>query len=160
MDLATQRAMLIAPMHLKKADGTLMYATGDDGNPDPDRPCRVWLHGPASSKMAEERRRLERDVMEAMADAGKKKQKASADSFLSAERKAKFLVAITDRWENVTFTNEDGSMVAPEGLSARIYNDAQLGYIIDDADRFSQSWANFMPGSPTNSSSTSASVPG
>lgn len=147
MDLRKKRASPVAALHLKDGAGNLMYSEGPDGEPDLDKPVRAFVHGPASPVFIAQKRLLEREIMEAVKAAHKDKN-APAPEVLTPERRARFLCAVTDHFENIELTADDGSAVAEKDLPAAIYGDPGLGYIGEQVDVFSQSWAGFMTGSP------------
>lgn len=148
MDIRKKRVAPTAPLHLKDAAGQLMYAEGADGKPDKTRPCRVWLHGPGSARFVATKESVEHEAFEL---ARTNKGDISAEQgVLTVKRRATFLTAVTDRWENIEATDDAGNPLTGDDLSMAIYGDVELGYITDQCDKFTVGWANFIVKSVKN----------
>lgn len=125
-----------ATLHLKDANDELMYADGQDGEPDKTKPMEVVLYGPGSKKYAKIQAANSNRLMT------RYKKKGNADQ--SAEEKtretADFLVACTKSFNNIDY---DGAPLAGEALHLAVYLDISIGFVATQVNTYLGDWANF-----------------
>ncbi|WP_242115525.1 hypothetical protein [Sphingomonas lacusdianchii] len=135
MDFTKQRVSQTAPMHVRNAAGTPMY--------DGDKPVRIIFYGPASRQFAElETRQSERAVKRNNDNEGKVVARSSEER--RAEAVAD-LLSLTAGFENLDYEDKTGAE-----LYAAVYNDAELGYILNQGVKFVGEWGNFSGSAPKN----------
>ncbi|MEH3121079.1 MAG: hypothetical protein PGN16_03720 [Sphingomonas phyllosphaerae] len=146
MDMTTQRAAQTAPLHLRGLDGQLLYDTGADGKPDMDKPVRIHFYSPGSKQQAAaEHRATERALKRARDNDG---QPTPATPEVRRNETAEDIAAVTARFENLTYP--PAGEAQGEELFKALYNDVDLGHIVNQAVRFVSSWGNFKPASATS----------
>lgn len=127
------------PLHLKDGNDELMYADGENGEPDLAKPMRVLLYGPGSKQYARAQNAKQNHHLDLMKSKGKTKESAAE----AAQSNAEFLADCTHSWENVDSENgHDG-----RDLSMEIYLNQRLSFIRDQVAVFLNETANFTPGS-------------
>lgn len=126
-------------LHLKDAEGTLLYADGPLG--EDQKPTKlaveVVLFGPGSGEHSNALAKRQAAMMERLR---KGKKQPSGDE--SRQETATFLAAITERFENLEYDN-----LAGRDLAVAVYSDRTIGYIADQVAEFVGDWENFSKGS-------------
>lgn len=128
-------------LHLRDANDALMYATGEDGEPDESKPMAVNLFGPGSKQHAKATTKQSNGFLNKLRRKGKNEQTTAE----RLEEQAEFLTACTDSWENV----ECGDLTG-DALSMAIYSDVEIGFIADQVAAYLKEWGNFSKASSTN----------
>lgn len=128
-------------LHLKDAGDSLMYADGENGEPDESKPMRVHLYGPGSKQYARALNAKANRQVDLLKAKGKTKE--SVDDAIKSN--AEFLAACTARFENIDDEPMD------------VYTNQKLSFIRDQIAAFLNETANFTKGSGQNSASTPAS---
>jgi hypothetical protein len=127
--------------HLRDASDELMYADGDDGQPDTNKPMRVKLYGPGSKIHAKAKAAANNRAL----DRFKKKGKSDMSAEDQAEETAKFLVACTHSMENI----DDDNGLKDAAMYHSIYTDLSLCFIPQQIDKVLGDTANFFKVAPT-----------
>lgn len=128
-------------LHLRDASDELMYAEGDDGQPDLARPMQAVLYGPGSKPFKAAQAASSNRLMERM----KKKGKADQSAAEQARQTADFLVACTKSLVNVEYDK-----LTDAALFDAVYMDAEIGFIAEQVNKHISDWANFTKPSVTN----------
>lgn len=122
-------------LHLKDAGDALMYADGENGEPDESKPMRVHLFGPGSKQYARAVNARANRQVDLLKSKGKTKE--SADEAIRSN--AEFLTACTQSFENID--GDDGE--TGESLAMSIYTNQRLSFIRDQVATFLQETSNF-----------------
>lgn len=141
MDITTQSVTPTAPIHLKGADGELLYSNGDTS-----KPVRVIVYGPGSDQFAAIEAKQTSRVLKRMAD-NDGKPSAVAPEVRIRER-AEDLAAVTVGFENFSYPPAGDKQGAD--LFQAFYADPKLGYMAQQVMKSVQDWGNFKPGSAGN----------
>ncbi|MBY0237868.1 MAG: hypothetical protein K2X55_00990 [Burkholderiaceae bacterium] len=121
-------------LHLRDGNDELMYADGQDGKPDLNRPMLAHLYGPGTKQYA----KAKADQSNRNVDKLKKKGKSDQTAEEQTKETATFLAQCTESFENVEY----------EGLSGRelikaVYSDLELCFVTDQVNRHIAETANF-----------------
>lgn len=141
MDIRKHKS--VAPtgtLHLKDAEGELLYSTGADGEPDLSKPCRAVIYGPGSAQYVKASQKGQ-DAMMAEFRSSKGKFKRSA-AMLMKDR-AEFLADITQALENIEGTDDEGKPLTGRDLFLAYYTDPAVGFIPKQIDEYIEGWENF-----------------
>ena len=135
MDFTKQRVSPKAAMHVRNAAGTPMY--------DGDKPVRIIFYGPASPQFAElETRQSERSVKRHNDNEGRTVARTSEER---REEAVADLLSLTAGFEHLEYEDKTG-----DELYAAVYNDPELGYILNQGVKFVGEWGNFSGSAPKN----------
>lgn len=136
MDISKKRVAATGTLHLKDAEGNLMYDNGDE-----KKPLRVHLFGPGSKQFATAQSIKQNKMVDRLRQTGKSKVTPEQQ----AEEDSDFLAGITDHFDNVTYENLTGY----EMVKA-IYKDRAIGFIAEQVNEYVKEWGNFStPAQPT-----------
>lgn len=141
MDLKSKAVVNMAALHLLDASDEPMFANGADGNPDPEKPCRINVYSPGSKQYANASARRNNRNFERIR--GNKKANQSAEE--QRRESAEFCADCTHSVEN--FTYGDKLPASREELVA-MYSDAGIGFIAEQVAKFGAEWGNFSGKSP------------
>lgn len=135
MDITTLASVDTAAIHLKNADGELLY--------DGDKPVQIIVYGPGSKAYG---------VVEARQSARAVKRMADNDGKISlppyetrVAETAEDLASITVRFEHLTYPPAGKAEGAD--LFTALYADPKLGFIVKQVTKFVADWGNFKAGS-------------
>ncbi|WP_288935059.1 hypothetical protein [uncultured Sphingomonas sp.] len=135
MDISTLEIADSTVLHLKGADGQLLY----DG---PDRkPVRVRLHSPGSAAFADIETKQTARILKRLDDNDGKRTAMSAEERL--EQTAEDLADATIEFENLSDGNKTG-----RALSLAIYGNRKLGFIANQVSKHLADWGNSKAASP------------
>lgn len=135
MDITKLKAADTAAIHLKNADGELLY--------DGDKPVRIVVYGPGSKAYGVIEARQSARAIKRMQDNDGKITVAPHEE--RVKETAEDLAAITVEFENLSYGDKKGA-----ALFEAVYADPQLGFIARQVSRFVADWSNFRAGSATN----------
>jgi hypothetical protein len=128
-----------AVLHLKDANDDLMYADGQDGQPDLTKPMRVRVYGPGSKQYAKALNNRQNRGLDLLKRTGKVKETSEEAAMANAE----FLSDCTHSFENVDSDNGHSG----RDLAMEIYLNQKLSFIRDQVSSFASQTANFTPAS-------------
>lgn len=135
MDISKLKVTASAAMHVRDAAGVPLYEDG--------KPVRILFHGPGSRPFAElETRQTARSVKRHNDNEGKLVARSADERRLEA---VEDLADLTIGFENLTHGDLTG-----RNLYEAVYRDPELGFIVQQANKFLNDWGNFTPGSPTS----------
>lgn len=143
------RKFAVAPtsrLHFRNADDELMYADGEDGQPDTKKPIAANLYGPGSKPYAKAQAQKQNRLIDKL----KKKGKTDETAEEKREEDAEFLTACTESFENIEYDALTG-----KALFKAVYSDIEIGFMAEQAGKHIADWANFSKPSTTTSPSTS-----
>ncbi len=141
MDITSQRVTDTAAIHLKGADGELLYSDGDL-----NKPCRIIIYGPGSHQFAAiEARQTSRAVKRMQDNDGKVSAVPPEERRME---RAQDLAAVTLAFEN--FTYPPAGDAAGAELFQAFYADPKLGYMTQQVLKEVQDWGKFKPASSGN----------
>jgi hypothetical protein len=129
MDILTQEIADTTFLHLKSADGQLMY----DG-PDRKR-VGVRLHSPGSEAYVQIETKQTARMLKRLDDNDGKRVAMSPEERL--EQTAEDLADITIEWENLTLGDKTG-----RALSLGVYGNRKLGFIANQVAKHLADWGN------------------
>lgn len=132
-DIASLAVASTAAIHLKSAEGVLLYDKDD-------KPIRVIVHSPGSRAYAAVETRQNARIVKRMNENEGKLTAASSEERIAET--AEDLASITVSFEN--FSYGDGSLHG-EHLYRAVYADPRLGFITKQVTRFLADWSNFKP---------------
>jgi hypothetical protein len=135
MDITTLKVADTAAIHLKNADGELLY--------DGDKPVRIIVYGPGSKAYGVVEARQSTRAVKRMQDNDGKVTVAPHEQRVTET--AEDLAAITVRFENLTYPPAEKA--EGQELFTALYADQTLGFIARQVAKFVADWANFKPGS-------------
>ncbi|MFT0532270.1 hypothetical protein ACMHYJ_05455 [Castellaniella hirudinis] len=135
MDIRKLALIPTAVLHLCDANDDPIYADAKK-----EKPVQVHLYGPGSKQFEAAETKNSRRVLESVT--GRRGKKKNADQ---KEWRVDFLVAITDRFENLEYDKLEG-----DALARAVYGDATLRFIADQVHAFVHDAANFTKNSETN----------
>jgi hypothetical protein len=138
MDITKLKAVDTAALHLKNADGELLY--------DGDKPVRIIVYGPGSKAYGVVEARQSARAVKRMQDNDGKITVAPHEE--RVKETAEDLAAITVRFENLDYPPA-GKAEGAELFQA-VYADPQLGFIAKQVSKFVADWSNFRAGSAAN----------
>lgn len=124
-------------LHLRAADGELMYDDGDES-----KPCVAELYGPGSKQYAKAATAKEARAMAKLRARGPK-MKISAEEEL--EHAAEFLTDCTKDLKNVHYGDLEG-----RDKFRAVYGDIEIGFIAEQIKQHLADWGNFTKGSTKN----------
>lgn len=138
MDITTIQSADTAAIHLKNADGELLYSDGDE-----NKPVRIHVHGPGSRAYGVVEARQTARAVKRMQDNDGKITVAPHEE--RVREAAEDLAAVTVRFENLEYPPAAGK----EGveLFEALYADQKLGFITKQVTKFVSDWGNFKAGS-------------
>lgn len=126
-------------LHLRDAGDALMYADGENGEPDISKPMRAHLFGSGSKQYAKAINARQNHSVDLLKRHGKTKESAED----AAHTQAIFLAACTQSFDNVE--SETGAI--GDALSIEVYTNQKLSFIRDQIGVYIQDTANFTKGS-------------
>jgi hypothetical protein len=129
-------------LHLKNAEGDLMYGDDAEGRPDPNKPMRICAYGPGSKPYAKAQAQRQNRMVMLLKKRGKTDQSAEE----KAEDVAKFLTAVTHSTENIEYPPY---AAGTEEMLHAMYGDQEIGFVAEQVNEFVGDWANFPNGSGT-----------
>ena len=132
MDILTQAIADTAPLHLKDANGVLMYS----GEGADRRPVRVILHSPGSEAYAQIETKQTQRVLKRLDDNDGKRTAMSAEERLA--QTAEDLADATVEFENLTLADKTG-----RALALAVYGNRSLGFIANQVSKALADWGNF-----------------
>ena len=135
MDITTLKSADTAAIHLKSADGELLY--------DGDKPVRIVVNGPGSKIYGVVEARQSSRAVKRMQDNDNKISVAPYEQRVSET--AEDLASITVRFENLDYPPA-GDKQGVELFEA-LYADQSLGFVTKQVMKFVADWGNFKPGS-------------
>ena len=141
LNLAALAVVATAPLHLKNANGELLYA-----DPEKKLPVRIHLHGPGSDAFAAVESRQSARAVKRMQDNDGKVTLPSYEQRLAEA--AEDLAAITAGFDNLVY--EPAGDATGEALYRAVYADQKLGFIAKQVTKFVADWGNFSAGSATS----------
>lgn len=121
-------------LHLRDAGDALMYADGENGDPDLKRPMRVHLYGPGSKQYARAQAAQQNRWIERL----KRKGKIDETAEEKMREEAAFLSQVTHSFENIEDAPED------------VYTNQLLSFIPKQVRAFVDETSNFSKASTTN----------
>lgn len=137
MDITKLKAADTAAIHLKSADGELLY--------DGDKPVRIIVYGPGSKAYGVVEARQSARAIKRMQENDGKVTVAPHEQRLAET--AEDLAAITAAFENLEYPPA-GKKTGPELFEA-VYADQTLGFITKQVTKFVGDWGNFKAVSET-----------
>lgn len=130
---------------LNDANDEPMYADGPDGNPDKTRRMAIRMYGPGSKEYIEAQSISNNRQLDRLRKKGK--------TDMTAEQKLKEIVtlvtACTHSFENIDYEDADGNPLRGTALYKAVYADPELGFVIEQANKFINEWSNFTKASTT-----------
>lgn len=135
-DLEKAEAQETSVLHLKDAQGELMYAKQGDQ----ELPVTAVVYGPGSEQYQKAQLRAQRRAMQIF----KKKGAKAVDSRTPEERRletAEVLADITVSFGNLAYKGLEGRQ-----LALAVYQNPKLGFIADQVNNHAGDWANFTNG--------------
>lgn len=114
-------------LHLRDAGNALMYADGENGEPDESKPMRVHLYGPGSKQYARAVNERANRQVDLLKSTGKTNESAEDATRLNAE----FLTECTQSFENIDDKPMD------------VYANQKLSFIRDQIAAFVKETSNF-----------------
>lgn len=137
MDITKLAVSNTAAIHLKSADGELLY--------DGEKAVRIVFYGPGSREYGVVESRQSARAIKRMNDNDSKITAAPYEERIAET--AQDLAAITVRLENLDYPPAQGK----EGveLFEALYRDPTLGFIVKQVVKAVADWGNFKPGSAT-----------
>lgn len=139
MDIRQAAVSETAFLHLRDASDALMYE-GDDET----KPVGITLYGPGSKSYA---RANHAKMTRLTQRAHKKGGRGDLSQEDSAVEVAQYLADVTKEFHYIERTGPQGEALTGESLFKAVYGDRELGFIADQAARFTQDWSNFSKGS-------------
>lgn len=136
MDIRKFAAEPTTKLHLRDADGELMYADAKQ-----TKPMTVTLYGPASKPYA----KAQAAQQNRMIDMIKRKGKSEKTAEQKSKENAEFLADCTVSFENVELDALTGY-----DLALAVYSELTIGFIADQVAAHIVDWANFTKGSAKN----------
>ncbi|MBY8826123.1 hypothetical protein [Sphingomonas colocasiae] len=138
MNILEKEVLETGTLHLKDADGDLMYdVTKDPKGEESKKPVNVVLFGPASPEYAKANaKRGSRNLVRAR----KGKKELSADEIF--EDGVRYLCDITSHFENLELGDLTG-----DALTKAVYSNRKLGFIADQVHAHVGDWENFSKAS-------------
>jgi hypothetical protein len=146
LNIQTLAVSETSTLHLKDAEGNLLYADGPagaDGKPS-KLPVQVTVFGPGSREYAQVAARKSNRTFARLRKKGKIDQ--SADEI--TEERAADLAAKTLSFENLDV--EEGVPATTRDHFRQIYADLSLGFIADQVSEYLDEWENFRKRSATS----------
>ncbi|OWK32298.1 hypothetical protein [Sphingomonas mucosissima] len=140
-NIAALAVTATAPLHLKSAQGELLYADAEK-----KLPIIIHVHGPGSDAFAAVESRQSNRAVKRMQDNDGKVTLPPYEQRL--KEAAEDLAAITAGFEN--FNYEPAGGVSGEALYRAVYADQKLGFITKQVTKFVADWGNFSGGSATS----------
>lgn len=125
----------VSILHLRDAEDELMYADGEDGEPDLTKPQRVHLYGPGTKQFGQAVARANSRNIERLQRKGK--MKLTADEIL--KDRAEFARDVTKAFENI----DSDKGATGDDLFMEIYGNPKLGYIAEQAEAHARNTVNF-----------------
>ncbi|MDF0540783.1 hypothetical protein PX699_00375 [Sphingobium sp. H39-3-25] len=135
MDITTQAVEETATIHVKNANGELLY--------DGERPVQIVIFGPGSKAFGIVEARQSSRAVKRMQDNDGKISVAPYQERVNET--AEDLAAITVRFDNLEYPPAGDVQGAP--LFEAVYRDPKLGFIAKQVAKFVADWGNFKPGS-------------
>jgi hypothetical protein len=135
MDITTLSVADTAAIHLKNANGELLY--------DGDKPVRIIVYGPGSKAYGTVEGRQSNRAVKRMQDNDNKITVAAYEERVAET--AEDLAAITLRFENLTYPPAGDAQGAD--LFAAVYRDQALGFIVKQVAKYISDWSNFSKSS-------------
>ena len=125
-----------APLHLRDASDELMYA--DD---EKTKPVIVTLYGPGSKQYAKAQAAKTNRLLDKLKRKGKSDQTAEEQALETAE----FLADCVASWEGL-----EDERLSGRDLYISVFTDTEIGFVVDQVNKFVNDWANFKPNFTTN----------
>ncbi|MCW2395891.1 MULTISPECIES: hypothetical protein [unclassified Sphingobium] len=141
LDITTQAVDETATIHIKNANGELLYADAER-----TKPVQIVIYGPGSSAFGVVEARQSARAIKRMQDNDGKVTAAPYED--RVKETAEDLAAITVKFENFSYPPAEGKTGAE--LFAAVYADPKLGFIARQVSKFVSDWGNFKPGSAGN----------
>lgn len=141
LNIATLAVAATAALHIKNADGELLFA-------DTERtlPVRIHLHGPGSKAYGVVEARQSSRALKRMEDNDGKVTAASPEE--RQKHVAEDLASITASFENFDYQPEGASVeLVGEELFRAVYGEPTLGFIAKQVSKFVGDWGNFSSAS-------------
>lgn len=130
-------------LHLRDANDDLMYADGENGEPDQSKPQRVELYGPGTKQYARAQAALSTKNLARMQRKGSNFKISAEDSLKDS---AEFCAAVTKRFENI----DSEKNATGEDLFMEVYGNIKLKHIVEQCEAHARNTANFSPPSTKN----------
>ena len=140
-DITTQSVDDTATIHVKAANGELLFADAER-----TKPVQIVIYGPGSKAYGLVESRQSTRAVKRMQD---NDGKITVAPFEERQREtAEDLAAITVRFEN--FAYPPAAKAEGADLFTAVYADPKLGFIAKQVTKFVGDWGNFTGGSPAN----------
>ena len=141
MDITKLKAADTAAIHLKNADGELLYDGGDK-----NKPVRIIVYGPGSDAYGVVEARQSARAVKRMQDNDGKITVAPFEE--RVRETAEDLAAITVAFEHLEYP--PAAEAQGVELFKALYADQKLGFITKQVTKFLADWGNFKAGSATS----------
>lgn len=137
-DITKLASVDTAVLHVCDQEEEPLYAIGEDGKPDLNRPLTITLYGPGSKiwKHAEHKVAQANQAITFAAIRGKTVKETAEEAHSK----------VADRWEKCTVSMNNFDH--PGGVKG-LYNQLDLGFILDQVVKFATDWKNFPAASTT-----------
>lgn len=122
-------------LHLLDAKDEPMYLDG--------KPCVAVVYGPGSKQYAKATAKKNNAFLDSLKKKGKTEQSAEQKTLQDAA----FLADITERFENVPYEGEDGTLLEGRDHLMAVYTNTSIGFIGEQVAKHTGDWANFTKGS-------------
>ncbi len=132
MDILTQAIADTATLHLKGADGQLLYS----GQGTDKKPVLAILHSPGSEAYAEIETKQTQRFLKRMDDNDGKRTAMNADERLA--QTAEDLADATVEFQNLNLGEHTG-----RALLLAVYGNRKLGFIANQVTKYLADWGNF-----------------
>lgn len=127
MDIRKHAVLPTGRLHLRDASDELMV--NDDGEP-----VAVNVFGPGSKQFVKAKTNQNNRALDRMRRKGKADQTPEQKTADTAE----FLAEVTESFENLDYDD-----LKDKALYLAVYSDPELGYIVEQLDKFLGDWSNF-----------------
>lgn len=139
LKISELNAVDVAPLHLKNAEGELMYFKDSEGN---DKPVQIFVYGPGSDPYRQAQSRAQRRVM-ALA----KKGRRALEERTEEERAKDNADLLADITHSVLGIDLEGRSV--RDAMYELYLNPRAGWLKEQVNEFAADWANFSGTAPT-----------
>lgn len=132
-------------LHLRDAEGELMYEVDAHGQPDETKPVVAVIYGPGTKQYRKAKADQQNRAIGLLQRKGAKQTPESI-----AQQTAEFLADITAELHHLDADDDDGEPLAGRDLFVAVYRDPKIGFIADQVHAAVHDWANFSRASRTN----------
>lgn len=139
MGLGKYEMKEVSELHLRDAADELMYADGQDGEPDLSRPVRAHVYGPGTKQFAKAQTASNNRRVAKM----QRKGKAELSPDEELQDRVEFAVGVTRALENV----ESDHGAVGEDLFREVYGNLKLSFMRDQIEAHARNTANFTQSS-------------